>query len=188
MDRKQLATIAVGCAVVVLIGCLALKWASLSLPKEADAMPAELKAKMLDRFDEEAKKHTNQTIPLLLGLAAGAAALLVMLGMSALVPLDSRQLLFLACGLFALCAILAFTNPYDFAAEMSDKDKDQLGRGLGVWVTTLAAAGGAAAAYLATTKKKGKAAAKPAAAESPAAATPPADEKPAAEDKPADEA
>ncbi len=174
MDRKQLATIAVGCAAVVIVGCLFLKWPSIDFQKD---MPDKAKDAVYEQFDD----HVNNVAPLLLSIVAGACALLVMLGMTALVPLDGRQLLFIACGLFGLAALLALIGPMDLD-WIPEKNRKEVSKGLGIWVTILGAAGGAAACFLATTKKKGKAAPKP------AAATPPADDKPAAEDKPADEA
>ena len=170
MDRKQLATIAVGCAVVVIIGCL-LTWPSI---KFQESMPDKAKDAVYEQFDDK----VNNMAPLLLSLVAGAAALLVVLGMTALVPLDGRQLLFVACALFGLAALLTLINPMDLDWIPESNRKD-VSRGFPVWLTILGAAGGAAASFLATTKKKGASAPKPAAPKADAAETPAAEEKPA---------
>jgi drug/metabolite transporter (DMT)-like permease len=161
MDRKQLATIAVGCAAVAIIGCLFLTWPSIDFQKD---MPDKAKDAVYKQFDDK----VNNVGPLLLSIAAGACALLVMLGMTALVPLDARQLLFIGCALFGIAALLTLIAPLDLDWIPESNRKD-VSKGLGVWLTLLACAGGAAASFLATTKKKGKAAPKPAAADAPAA-------------------
>ena len=169
MDRKQLAMIAMGCFVLMFVGTL-LDWPSF---EGSDKVKDNLNG-----FGE----NVNGVAPFILGLLAAAGAALVVFGMTGLVPLDGRQLLFVSCALYALAALLAFFSPWDLPDYVQERLKDSLSRGIGVWLTTLGAIGGAAACYLATTKKKGSSASKP------AAPKPDAEEKATTDDKPADDA
>jgi len=142
MDRKQLATVAVICGAVAFVAVL-LPWYSVSA------------AGLVNYSANGTEVEFNGVFVILLSLLAGAAALLVVLGKTDLLPLDERQHLFAALALFALAAIVtlidAFRDLPSISSEMGPM-KSEAGKSIGLYLTLIATAAGAAASLLATQK------------------------------------
>ena len=97
----------------------------------------------------------NGMFVIILSLLAGAAALLVVLGKTDILPLDERQHLFASLGLFALAVIVTLTDVFRDLPSKSGGMGDmqvEAGKGFGLYLTLIATAAGAAAAFLAVQK------------------------------------
>lgn len=142
MDRKQLATVAVICGAVAFVAVL-LPWYSVSA------------AGLVNYSANGTEVEFNGVFVILLSLLAGAAALLVVLGKTDLLPLDERQHLFAALGLFALAAIVTLIDAFRDLPSISSgmgPMKSEAGKSFGLYLTLIATAAGAAASLLATQK------------------------------------
>jgi len=154
MGRKQLAMIATACAGVAIIFTF-FGWVS-----GPDAVLEQFERFLgsTNGFGDQA----NGVFPFILALVALAGTVLVFTGNTKLVPLDGRQILFLACACMALAGLIVLISP--LSGNLSKIDK-QFGRSFAPWVVAIANLAGAAACFLATMKKGGgtKTAAAPAA-------------------------
>jgi hypothetical protein len=153
MNAKQLAMVAAACGVLTLIGVL-LPWATfggdaprIDVPR--DAGPAGDFARSMAAAAQSAfaavevngtGRGFNGTFVLILGLLGGAAAAAYAFAKPGTLPLNARQLLFVALGAFALGLLLTFVDLVSEFGPMS--------RGIGIYLTFLATLAGAAAAFL----------------------------------------
>lgn len=147
MDRKQLATVAVVCGVVAFVAVL-MPWYSVSV----SGMPG---GGAQSQSANGTEGDFSGTFVIILSLLAGAAALLVVLGKTDVVPLDERQHLFAALGLFALAALVTLTDVFRDLPSMSEGMggvKMEAGKGFGLYLTLIATLAGAAASFLAVQK------------------------------------
>ncbi len=136
MDRKKLSMIAAACGAVVFVAMF-LPFASFSGPSQFVAL-----LPTFNGFDWD-----GGVVVLILSLVAGAAALLVFLGKTDVVPLDGRQLLFVGVGGFAVAALLLVIKFFD---DWPSGQGGGISRGIGLYLMLLATLAGAAACFLAT--------------------------------------
>jgi hypothetical protein len=153
MDRKQLATIAMVCGVVAFVAVL-LPWYSVSV--DLGGMPAELREMVGQAASSKSLNGTegdfNGTFVIVLSLLGAAAAALVVLGKTHVLPLDERQHLFAALGLFALAVVVTLTDVFrdlGGASQSGGGMKVEAGKAFGLYLTLIATLAGAAAAFLA---------------------------------------
>jgi hypothetical protein len=136
MDRKRLTLIMAVCGGLAALGSL-LPWATVK------SFGGSISASGVE--------STYGVFVLILGLAAGAAALLVYLGkVGQLIKLDERQHLFIALGCFALALLFTliqfFSSGYQSVSVMGTEVGAS--RGFGLWLALLATIGGAGAAFM----------------------------------------
>ena len=84
---------------------------------ESDDLPPEVEAMMerMGRSQETVngfEDRVNGLLPFILSLLAAAGCALVFLGKTSGVPLDGRQILFAACGLYGLGALMTLISPW----------------------------------------------------------------------------
>lgn len=159
MDRKQLATIAVVCGIVAFVAVL-MPWYSYSVSIDVSGMPSEARAMLGASGGGSTLNGTegnfNGVFVIILSLLGAAAAALVVVRKTDLLPLDERQHLFASLGLFALAAIVTLIDVFsDFPGTpqgMGGMMKVEAGKSFGLYLTLIATAAGAAAAFLAVQK------------------------------------
>jgi len=160
MDRKQLVTAAVVCGLIAVLGVL-LPWYSISssvdtssLPQGAMHLPGMAGAHQSQSFNGT-QGDFNGTFVLILALVGAAAAGLVAARRTDVFPLDERQHLFVAAGLFGIAVIVTLTDVFRAMPGMSTATrimKIEAGKSFGLYLTLAATLAATAAAWLATQK------------------------------------
>ncbi len=154
MERKQLTLIAAICGAVTFLGVL-MPWGVIS----TDLGPLGTRSHSWNGTEAPFQGG----FVLVLGLAGGAAALLVFLGKTSLIKLDEQKHYFIAIGCFGLGLLLTFI---DFVSDYGTHSvmgitAYEVDRGIGVFLTLLACAGGGVASFLALKKGAGSVSTEP---------------------------
>lgn len=151
MDRKKLSLIAAACGAVVFVAML-LPFGSLNIP---DGPFGKM---MANQGSPNGFDWDGGAIVLILSVVGAAAALLVFLGKTDVVPLDARQLLFVGVGGFGVAFVIVLIKFFDGDAwQTRDTPLGTVGmaRGIGLYLMLLATLAGGAASFLATKQPAG---------------------------------
>lgn len=145
MDRKKLSMIGAACGAVVFVALL-MPFGSMSAPSGGFGA-AIAKQGSPNGFD-----WGGGAVVLIFSLLGAAAALLVFLGKTDVVPLDAKQLLFVGMGGFNIAFLIVIIKFFDGDAWKTVETplgSFGMSRGIGLWLLVLATAAGAVACFMA---------------------------------------